>query len=102
MTALGLEMSVFLILLAALAHSLLTTIPLTPGGLGFAELGLSALLALSPNLTHEQAVAATFLDRSITYLSIVTLGGLDFALRQFFGHREPPSRVATEHKSPSP
>jgi uncharacterized membrane protein YbhN (UPF0104 family) len=76
---LGFELSLSLILFAALAHSLLTTIPLTPGGLGFVEGGLTGLLVLS--LTVDQAVGVTLLDRSITYLSIVVIGGLAFARR---------------------
>ena len=78
--ALGFEVGLALILFAALAHSLLTTIPITPGGLGFAELGLTGLLVLA--LPRGEAAGVTLLDRSITYLSIVALGGLLFAVRQ--------------------
>ena len=86
---LGFELSLSLILFAALAASLLTTIPLTPGGLGFVEGGLTGLLVLS--LTRDQAVGVTLLDRSITYLSILIIGGLVFGIRQAFALRRPPS-----------
>ena len=85
--ALGFHVDISLVLLTALAHSMLTTIPLTPGGLGFAELGLTALIALAPGLAHDQALAATLLDRSITYLSVLVIGGLDFGARALMGNR---------------
>ena len=88
--ALGFDVSLSLILFAALAHSLLTTIPLTPGGLGFVEGGLTGLLALS--LTADQAVGVTLVDRSITYLSVIAIGGVLFAVRQVIEMRRRPSR----------
>jgi uncharacterized protein (TIRG00374 family) len=78
--ALDLEVSLALILFAALAHSLLTTIPLSPGGVGFVEAGLTGLLVLA--LPRDAAVGVTLLDRSITYFSILVVGGAVFALRQ--------------------
>ena len=78
--AVGFEVGLALVLLAALAHSMLTTIPLTPGGLGFVELGLAGLLALS--LTSGDATVVTVVDRSITYVTIVAFGGLVFATQQ--------------------
>ncbi|MBI4236555.1 MAG: flippase-like domain-containing protein [Chloroflexi bacterium] len=64
----------------ALAHNLITALPLTPGGLGLAEAGMVGLLAL--RLPVESAVSVTVLDRVITYVSVVLLGGLLFAWRQ--------------------
>ena len=87
--ALGFDVSLSLILFAALAASLLTTIPLTPGGLGFVEGGLTGLLALS--LTADQAVGVTLIDRSITYLSVIAIGGVLFAVRQVIEMRRRPS-----------
>ena len=80
--AMGFEVGLALILFAALAHSLLTTVPITPGGLGVVELGLTGLLALSPVLGSNEAAAVTLVDRSITYLSILVFGGLAFAVYQ--------------------
>lgn len=98
MQALGFHAALSLLLLAALAHSMLTTIPLTPGGLGFAELGLTALLAISPSLSEEQAAAATLLDRSITYLSIIVAGGVAFAITQVMEVRR--GRVLRKEQEP--
>ena len=78
--ALGLHVGLALVLFAALANSLLTKIPVTPGGLGFVELGLTGLLALS--LPRDSAASVTILDRTISYFSLVVLGGLVFAIRQ--------------------
>ena len=83
--ALDLDVSLSLILFAALSSSLLTAIPLTPGGVGFVEAGLTSLLTLG--LGRADAVGVTLLDRSITYLSILATGGLTFAVRQAIGMR---------------
>ena len=61
-------------------------IPVTPGGLGFVEAGLTGLLVLV--LPREDAATITLLDRSITYASVLAVGGLVFAVRQWFeAHR---------------
>lgn len=78
--SLGFEVGLALILFAALANSMLTTIPLTPGGLGLVELGLTGLLAIT--LDRSNAAGVTLLDRSISYFSLVIFGGLAFAIRQ--------------------
>ena len=55
-----------------LANAMLTTVPITPGGLGIVEPGILGLLTLS--LPRSEAVSVALLDRSISYLSIVILG----------------------------
>ena len=62
------------VLFAALAHSLLTIIPLTPGGLGFVEAGLAAILAIE--MSRNDALAVALVERSITYASIIFFGAL--------------------------
>jgi uncharacterized protein (TIRG00374 family) len=78
--ALGLSLSIPLALFVALVHALLTALPLTPGALGIAEPGMAGLLALG--LPAGSAVSLAVLDRSISYLSVVVLGGLAFLVRQ--------------------
>jgi uncharacterized protein (TIRG00374 family) len=95
--ALGLEVSLAMVLFAALAHSLLTTIPVTPGGLGFVEAGLTGLLVLV--LPREDAATITLLDRSITYVSILAVGGIVFAVRQWFEVRR---RAGEPDEEPAP
>ena len=83
--ALGLPVELPLILFATLGNAILTLVPITPGGLGFVEPGLTGLLMLS--LTKGQAVSVTLLDRSISYLSIVVFGALAFLLREVLRRR---------------
>ena len=89
--AMGFEIGLALILFAALAHSLLTTVPITPGGLGVVELGLAGLLALSANIGSTDAAAITLVDRSITYFSVLIIGGIAFAVFQARTVRRTPS-----------
>ena len=79
--ALGTPIAVGLLILAPMAHGLLSAIPLTPGGLGVAEAGLTGLLQL--DLAVEAALAVALVDRSISYLSTIIIGGGAFAARQF-------------------
>jgi uncharacterized protein (TIRG00374 family) len=55
-----------LVLLAFCAAQVLTQIPVTPGGLGFVEAGLTAMLALAGVATGD-AVLATFAYRLFSY-----------------------------------
>lgn len=64
----GLSIIIFL----ALASSLLTTLPITAGGLGFVEGAMIGVLSLV--MDPSQAAAITFLDRIINYWSIVLFG----------------------------
>ena len=89
--ALGLELGLAFILFVTLANSMLTAIPVTPGGVGFVELGLTGLLVLA--LPRTDAAAVTLLDRSISYFSILVLGGAAFFLRQAWeAHRRARTR----------
>ena len=55
-----------LVLLAFCAAQLLSQIPITPGGLGFVEAGLTATLTLA-GVTAGDAVLATFAYRLFSY-----------------------------------
>lgn len=71
--SLGAPLSVVGALVVALVASLLTTIPFTPAGLGFAESGMVLVLGrlgLDPNL----AGAVALLNRVINYWSIIVIG----------------------------
>ena len=80
--ALGLEMNLPLIIFVALAHALLTTLFITPGGLGLAEPGMVGILLLSLDLSD--AISVALVDRSITYVSIIVFGGSLFLARYLF------------------
>jgi len=76
--ALGVPVGFALIVFVALAHSLLTAIPFTPGGLGLAEAGMVGLLTLA--IAPESAISIAILDRVLSYWSIIFLGFIVFAL----------------------
>jgi glycosyltransferase 2 family protein len=76
----GLHLSLPVIVFVAVASSLLTVIPVTPGGLGIVEGGITGVLVSLPMtlatqpVSHDLAVAVTFLDRTINFWSIVIFG----------------------------
>lgn len=70
--ALGLKIAPPLVVFAALANSVLTTVPFTPGGLGLVELGVAGLLSLAVPL--EAAVTVALADRVISYWSLILAG----------------------------
>ncbi len=76
--AVGAPVSVGGALLVALIASLLTTIPFTPGGLGFTEAGMVLLLQWL-GLDAASAVTVTLLFRVINYWSIVGFGSVLYA-----------------------
>ncbi len=73
--ALDMSLSLPLLLLVALGHAILSTVP-TPGGVGAVEPGVTGLLMLS--FARESAVAIALVDRSITYLSVIVFGAIAF------------------------
>src|SRR3954452_10172568 len=70
-----------LVLLAFCAAQVLAQIPLTPGGLGFVEAGLSATLTLA-GVPAGTAVVATFAYRLFSYWLQLPLGLLGLALQR--------------------
>jgi uncharacterized membrane protein YbhN (UPF0104 family) len=70
---------------------LATAMPITPGGLGLVEVGLTAALVLAAgDGSHEAAImAAVLLFRALTYLFQVILGVLCYLLWQREGRRRP-------------
>jgi len=64
--AVGSRVDPVLVLIAYVAGSALAMIPITPGGLGFVEAGLTGVLTLA-GVTPEHAVLATLLYRLFSY-----------------------------------
>jgi uncharacterized protein (TIRG00374 family) len=62
----------------ALCGSLLTAVPLTPGGLGFVETGIVGILRLAYAVPASAALAITLVDRTISVLSIIVLGSVAY------------------------
>ncbi|HLZ30559.1 MAG TPA: lysylphosphatidylglycerol synthase transmembrane domain-containing protein [Chloroflexota bacterium] len=68
------------VVFVALAAALMTTLPLTPAGLGFAEgaivgvLLLAAKAGLAPGVDEHAAASIALLDRGISYWSLIAVG----------------------------
>lgn len=69
-----------IVLFVALASALLTTLPITPAGLGFVEssivgiLLLAASFGLAPGIDENVATSVAILDRAISYWSLILVG----------------------------
>lgn len=70
-----------LVLLAFCAAQVLAQIPVTPGGLGFVEAGLTATLALA-GVNPGDAILATFAYRLFTYWLPLPMGMVGLALHR--------------------
>jgi glycosyltransferase 2 family protein len=70
--SLGLSGAVFV----ALIGSLLTAIPLSPAGLGFAQAGVIGVLTVAYKVPLPEATAITILDWVISVLSIIVFGAI--------------------------
>lgn len=74
------------IVFVALASALMTTLPLTPAGLGFAEgaiVGVFLLAAnagLAPGVDEHAAASIALLDRGISYWSLIVVGLVAYPL----------------------
>lgn len=78
--SMGITLAFSLVIFVALAHSLLTAIPFTPGGLGIAEAGLVGLLMIA--VSKENAISIAILDRVVSYWSIIFFGLIIFLFRR--------------------
>lgn len=67
-------------LFVALCGSLLTAVPLTPGGLGFVEAGGVGLLTTVFGMPFPEASAIILVDRAISVFSIVVLGAIAYVI----------------------
>ena len=85
--AVDVDIGIGLVMFVVLVNSMLTLVPLTPGGLGLVEPGIVGLLMLS--LTKNLAVPVVLLDRSISYLSVIVSGAVIFLAIQVLKRRRP-------------
>jgi glycosyltransferase 2 family protein len=75
----NIELSFLLAVFIALASSLLTTLPITPAGLGAVELAVVGILVIF-NMDTNTAASVAILDRIISFWSIIPLGFLVFVV----------------------
>jgi uncharacterized protein (TIRG00374 family) len=94
--ALGLDIGFGVVMFAALANAMLTTIP-TPGGFGFVEGGLTGLLILL-GVEDTDGLSLTVVDRSISWLSVVVFGGALF----FIWHYVKRGTITATESAPPP
>lgn len=80
-TAVGAPISPGAAIVVGLVGALLTTIPLTPSGLGFTEVGMAVLL-VGLGVDAGRAAAIVLLVRLVGYWSIVLVGGLGALTRR--------------------
>ena len=73
--AIGVEVPLGLALFMAPASGLATLLP-TPGGLGSAEVGLTAAFSVLTPVSPELAAAAILLYRGVSYWLVISIGGL--------------------------
>jgi len=82
-----------LVLIAYVVAALLGMVPITPGGLGFVELGLVASLGLA-GVGAAQATLATLAYRLVAFWMPIPAGGVAYWLyRRRFGDRGAPPAV---------
>ena len=77
--AVGARPRLSVVLLAYAASAVLTMIPITPGGLGFVEAGLTAMLTLA-GVPAADALLATLAYRLYSFWLPIPAGGLAYAL----------------------
>ena len=95
LAAVGARPSPSLVLLAYVAGALLAMIPITPGGLGFVEAGLTGMLALA-GVGGEQAIVATLAYRIVSFWLPLPAGGVAYLLfRRRYGPADGESSVSS-------
>ncbi len=79
LAALGLELPASGVVFVAVASSVLTTVPLTPAGFGFVEIAMVYVLTAGFGMAQHDAVAVAVLDRAVSVLSVIVVGGVLYA-----------------------
>jgi uncharacterized membrane protein YbhN (UPF0104 family) len=87
LAAVGAQPRASLVLLAYVVAAFLGMVPITPGGLGFVEAGLTATLGLA-GIGAGQAVLATLLYRLVAYWLPMPIGAVAYGLHALrYGRR---------------
>ena len=85
-------------IVVALIGSLLTAIPLSPAGLGFAQAGVIGVLTVAYGIPLPEATAITILDWVISVLSIIVFGAIVYVVSPMprgMGHiSQPPAATS--------
>src|SRR5437868_7299693 len=86
--ALGLYLPPSQVIFVAVAVALLTTVPLTPAGFGFVEIAMVYVLTQGFRLSQTDAIAVAVVDRAVTVLSVIVIGGIVYWYSRKELHRE--------------
>lgn len=95
LAAVGAEASPSVLLLAYVSAAFLAMIPITPGGLGFVEAGLTGTLVLA-GVSAGDAALAVLLYRLFSYWMPIPAGGVAYLLHRRRFHARRLLDVATE------
>lgn len=87
----GISASVFV----ALAAALLTAVPFTPAGVGIVELGIIGVLGLY-GIVQEPAAAVALVDRTLTIITVIILGGILYAVSRKVRRAHGPSAARSQ------
>jgi uncharacterized protein (TIRG00374 family) len=87
LAAVGAEPRVSLVLLAYTTSQLLAMIPVTPGGLGFVEAGLTGLLVLA-GVSAGDAAVATLAYRLVSYWLPLPAGAVAMVVHRLSRQRQ--------------
>ena len=87
LTALGLELPLSGVVFVAVAVALLTTVPLTPAGFGFVEIAMVYVLTQGFGLAQHDAIAVAIVDRAVSVLSVIVVGGVVYWMSRKELHR---------------
>lgn len=96
LAAVGARPDPALVLLAYVAGALLALIPVTPGGLGFVEAGLTGMLALA-GVSAQQALVGTLAYRLVSFWLPLPVGGIAYLLfrRRYGAGSDSPASTAS-------
>ena len=82
---------------------LLTTIPITPGGLGITEVGLTAYLASGlGDAATDRVAAAILLARALTFVVPIPFGALNFAVWRWLRRKDAAADLSMTRDLPPP
>ena len=95
LAAVGAEAPASVLLLAYVTAAFLAMIPITPGGLGFVEAGLTGALVLA-GVSAGDAALAVLLYRLFNYWLPIPAGGIAYLLHRRRFHARRLIDVATE------
>jgi hypothetical protein len=81
---------------------LLTTIPITPGGLGITEVGLTAYLGSGQgSAITDRIAAAILLSRALTFVVPIPFGAFTFATWKWLRRKDDPLTTVGADTTPS-